>query len=64
MSGGQLAHALFKYDRYPNFLSTGFRETFTPGKIKAMGMRGLAMKPLMKRELAKIIRQVVDGETG
>jgi hypothetical protein len=29
-----------------------------------MGIHSLVMKPLIKSELAKIIRQVLDGEAG
>jgi CheY-like chemotaxis protein len=41
-------------------LCTGFSELITEKKAKAVGIKAFAMKPLLKREMAKIIRQVLE----
>ncbi len=63
MTGIQLAAKLLAIrPRMPIILSTGFSYTATQESAKAAGIKGFAMKPLTKREIAKIVRKVLDEE--
>jgi len=65
MTGFQMAQELLQVrPDIPIILCTGFSEALTPEKVKIKGIRSLVMKPLIKSELAKIIRQVLDGDAG
>jgi DNA-binding NtrC family response regulator len=44
----------------PVILCTGFSESITKETAKGMGIREFAMKPVAMRDLAKIIRKVLD----
>jgi PAS domain S-box-containing protein len=46
----------------PVILCTGFSETITPEKAKEMGIRKFVMKPLSRRNLAEVVRRVLDRE--
>jgi PAS domain S-box-containing protein len=48
----------------PVILSTGFSERIDEGKTKAMGIRALVFKPVVTSEMARIIRNVLDGGEG
>jgi CheY-like chemotaxis protein len=61
MTGDQLARKLM--DIKPDIsviLCTGFNETITEQKALAMGIDKFVMKPIVKDELAKTIRNVLD----
>ena len=61
MSGDKLAHELMKIrPDIPILLCTGFSETMTDEKIKSLGLRGILMKPMMIKDLARKIRDVLD----
>jgi len=45
----------------PIIMCTGFSELVDAAKAKAAGVRAFVMKPLTKREIARTIRQVLDG---
>ena len=45
----------------PIILCTGFSQVIDGDKAKAVGVRAFAMKPLTKREIARTIRDVLDG---
>jgi PAS domain S-box-containing protein len=45
----------------PVILCTGFSHTVTEESAEAAGIRGFAMKPLTKQEIAKVLRKVLDG---
>ncbi len=45
----------------PIILCTGFSEIMDEKKAKAMGIREYIMKPVIKSELAKIVRKVLDN---
>jgi PAS domain S-box-containing protein len=47
----------------PIVLCTGFSETATEESAKAAGIRAFVMKPLTQREIARAVRQVLDGQT-
>ena len=44
----------------PIILCTGFSEMINKNKAKALGIREFAMKPLVRDEIARIIRKVLD----
>ena len=62
MSGEKLAKEIMKIRAgIPIVLCTGYSELMTEGKAEEMGIRGFVMKPLVLRELAKIVRAALDG---
>ncbi|MDA8133624.1 MAG: PAS domain S-box protein [Desulfobacteraceae bacterium] len=62
LSGDKLAVELIRIrPDIPILLCTGFSETMTGEKIQSLGIRGLVLKPVIVRDLAKKIRDVLDG---
>jgi signal transduction histidine kinase/CheY-like chemotaxis protein len=62
MTGDQLARKLMDIKpNIPVILCTGFNETITEEKALAMGIDKFIMKPIVKDELAKAIRTVLDN---
>ena len=62
MSGDKLSIELTKIrPDIPVLLCTGFSETMTEERIKSLGIRGLLLKPIIIRDLAKKMREVLDG---
>jgi len=61
MTGIELARKLMeiRFD-IPIIICTGFSEKISPDKAAAMGIRGYVMKPIVKSELARKIREVLD----
>ena len=45
----------------PIVLITGYSDGITEEKIKALGIRRLLMKPLAVRDLARVIREILDA---
>jgi PAS domain S-box-containing protein len=61
MTGIELAKKLMEIrSDIPIIICTGFSEKISPDKATAMGIRGYVMKPIVKSELAKKIREVLD----
>jgi PAS domain S-box-containing protein len=61
MSGDKLAVELIKIrGDIPILICTGFSESMTDEKIKSLGIRGLLMKPMVIKDLAKKIREILD----
>jgi CheY-like chemotaxis protein len=61
LTGEHLArHILALRPEMPILLCTGYSNLISEEKIKALGIRGLAMKPLAKRDVASLIRQALD----
>jgi FixJ family two-component response regulator len=61
LTGIDLAVELLKIRAtVPIILCTGQSDTVSPEKVREIGIRGLLMKPLTNRELAKAVRQVLD----
>jgi CheY-like chemotaxis protein len=44
----------------PVILCTGFSEKINDEKAKSLGIQGLLMKPFILRDLAELIRKVLD----
>jgi PAS domain S-box-containing protein len=65
MTGDQLAKELISIRQdIPIIICTGFNEKIDSEKAKASGAKGFIMKPIIKAELAKIVRKVLDDDRG
>ena len=63
MTGIQLSQKLLEIrPDIPIIICTGFSEKINEEKAKAIGIQGYAMKPVVKSELAKKIRAVLDSK--
>jgi len=61
MTGVELAKKLMEIrSDIPIIICTGFSEKISEDKAKAMGIRGFVMKPAVRSEIAKKIREVLD----
>ncbi|MDM8535293.1 ATP-binding protein [Desulfobacterales bacterium HSG17] len=61
MTGIELAIELGKIDpAIPIILFTGFSEVMNAKQLSSYGIRALVKKPVIKKEVARIIRQVLD----
>ncbi|MFH0729561.1 MAG: PAS domain S-box protein [Pseudomonadota bacterium] len=61
MTGTQLAAKLFSIrPDIPIVICTGFSEKTSEEKAKANGINGFLMKPVVKSEMAKMVRKVLD----
>ena len=61
MAGDRLARELMRIrPDIPIILCTGFSERISEEKAAAMGIRGFLMKPVVMREMAETIRNVLD----
>jgi DNA-binding NtrC family response regulator len=45
----------------PIILCTGYSNLITEEKTRSLGIRGFALKPLAKKEIALLIRNVLDS---
>ncbi|MCP3872091.1 MAG: response regulator [Desulfobacteraceae bacterium] len=45
----------------PIILCTGFSEKMTPDLAKEIGIKGILLKPIIKKDLAKKIREALDS---
>ena len=62
MTGVDLARELLRIrPDVPIILCTGFSETIPPEQVKDVGIREFAMKPMITREVAQLIRKVLDA---
>ena len=62
MTGVELAkHILAVRPEVPVILCTGFSHLVDDDSARAAGIKGFAMKPLTQGEIARTIRQVLDG---
>ncbi len=63
MTGSDLARRILQIrSEMPIILCTGFSNQISEEKAKIYGIKGFAMKPLAKKDLAALIRKVLDGE--
>ena len=61
LTGLQLAHKMTAVHQDARIIiCTGFSEQLSAEKIKALGVRGVIMKPVIIRDLAAIVRNVLD----
>jgi len=61
MTGDRLARQLIALrPDIPVILCTGFSENVTAATIESLGIKGLLMKPMVRGELAAMIRRVLD----
>ncbi len=62
MTGDELARRIMAIrPDLPIILCTGYSERMTEEAAEALGIRGFAMKPIIIRELALLLRQILDG---
>ena len=62
MTGDQLARELMKVrPDIPIILCTGFNPKISKEKAKEIGIKAFAMKPLVRRDMANIVRKVLDA---
>ncbi len=63
MTGDRLASELLRIrPDIPIILCTGFSEKVTEHRAKDIGVKAFIMKPMVRAEIAKIIRKVLDGK--
>ena len=61
MTGDQLAEALLAVrSDLPIIMCTGFSASITEKRAHQIGIKSLLIKPIIMRDLAKIIRKVLD----
>ncbi|MDY6989448.1 MAG: PAS domain S-box protein [Thermodesulfobacteriota bacterium] len=61
MTGDKLAEEVMKIrPRIPVILCSGYSERISESRAKAMGIKAFVMKPLMRRDLARVTRDVLD----
>jgi len=62
MTGDQLARELMAIrPDIPVIICTGFSEKMSPEKADSLGIRGFLMKPVIKSEMARTVRNVLDA---
>jgi CheY-like chemotaxis protein len=62
MTGDVLAGQMLRIrPDLPIILCTGYSENITEAQAKALGIKAFVLKPLVMAELARLIRQVLDG---
>lgn len=62
MTGEQLAQKLIAIQPdIPIIISTGFSERINHQKAENIGIKGFLMKPILKSDLARMVRKVLDG---
>ena len=62
MTGDKLAQKLISIrSDIPIIICTGFSERIDKVKADSIGIKGLLLKPIVKSEMAKMVRKVLDG---
>lgn len=65
MTGEKLAHEIIKLRLdIPIILCTGFSATITEERAEVLGIRAFLFKPILKNDLAKTVREVLDKDEG
>jgi CheY-like chemotaxis protein len=63
MTGSDLARKMLQIrPGMPIILCTGFSNRISEEQARTYGIKGFAMKPLSKKDLAVLVRKVLDGE--
>jgi len=61
MTGDRLAQELISIKSdIPIIICTGFSERIDRGKSEAIGIKGFLMKPVVKSDMAQMVRKVLD----
>jgi CheY-like chemotaxis protein len=61
MTGADLARRMLQLrPTLPIILCTGYSDQITENKAKSLGIRGFALKPLTRKDIADLIRTVLD----
>lgn len=64
MTGDDLARRILQIrPQMPIILCTGYSSQINEDKAKASGIKGFAYKPLAKKDIAELIRKVLDGRS-
>ena len=64
MTGAELAREMLSLrPEVPVILCTGFSEQISAEQAEAMGIKRFLMKPLVAREMAEVIREVLEEKT-
>ena len=62
MTGDRLARAIRQLrPQIPIIVCSGFSEQLSQEKAKVLGIKGFIMKPVVIKDLARIVRTVLDG---
>ena len=62
MTGADLARRILQIrPGMPIILCTGYSSTISEEKVKSYGIKGFAMKPLTRKDIATLIRKVLDA---
>jgi nitrogen-specific signal transduction histidine kinase/CheY-like chemotaxis protein len=62
LSGEELSDCMLKIrPDLPIIICTGYSENFTEAQAQALGVRAFVLKPLVMDELARLIRNILDG---
>jgi len=62
ITGDRLAQKLLDIrPDLPIILCTGYSERMTEEKAQKLGIRGFAMKPIVMKEIAGLVRRILDG---
>ncbi|MEA2061234.1 MAG: response regulator [Thermodesulfobacteriota bacterium] len=65
MTGDELAkEILLLRPDIPIIICTGFSERINKQKAESLGIKGILMKPVVKTEMAKMIRTLLDESRG
>ncbi len=65
MTGIDLARRMLQLrPELPIILCTGFSNLISEERAKAMGIKGFAMKPMSKNDIAQLVRQLLDQRGG
>jgi PAS domain S-box-containing protein len=61
ITGIELARELMRIrPGIPVILCTGYGEAITPERLKSVGLRGLILKPIIRRQIAEAVRRALD----
>jgi CheY-like chemotaxis protein len=65
MTGDQVAHEMIAVrSDIPIIICTGFSERLDHEKAASIGVKGFLMKPIVKSDMAKMVRKVLDESNG
>jgi len=63
MAGDKLARELIRIRSHiPIILCTGYSKRISEETLKKIGVRGFAMKPILRRALGEAVRKVLDDK--